>query len=97
MWMYYRDVTLYTLAIISLTSVASAAMYDSFKSFLINAFLVFGVFGTGLGVLSFNYFQKAQYYMYHNLGFTKQHLIMRTWLVNLIIAIISITILAILL
>lgn len=96
MWTYYRDVTLYTLAINLLTSFASAGMYDSFGSWLFNAVLVFGVFGTGLGVLAFNYFQKAQYYMYHNLGFTKTDLIMRTWFVNLIIAIILIGVIAVL-
>jgi hypothetical protein len=96
MWTYYRDVTLYTLAITLLTSLASAAMYDSFGAWLFNAVLVFGVFGTGLGVLAFNYFQKAQYYMYHNLGFTRQQLITRTWYVNLIIAIVLIGIIAVL-
>jgi hypothetical protein len=96
MWAYYRDVTLYTLAITVLTSLASAAMYDSFIDGLFNAILIFGVFGTGLGVIAFNYFQKAQYYMYHNLGFTKSYLIKRTWFVNGIIAIICIGILAVL-
>ncbi|WP_299675296.1 hypothetical protein [uncultured Dokdonia sp.] len=96
MWTYYRDVTLYTLAITLLTSLASAAMYDSFIASLYNALIIFGVFGTGLGVLAFNYFQKAQYYMYHNLGFKKSHLIKRTWFVNGIIAIIGIGILTVL-
>lgn len=94
MWTYYRDVTLYALAITLLTSFASAAMYDSFMDRLYNAIIIFGVFGTGLGVLAFNYFQKAQYYMYHNLGFTKSQLIKRAWYVNSIIAIIFIGILA---
>ncbi|MFC4633790.1 hypothetical protein ACFO3O_07720 [Dokdonia ponticola] len=95
MWTYYRDVTLYTLAITLLTSFASAAMYDTIIDRLFNGVLIFGVFGTGLGVLAFNYFQKAQYYMYHNLGFTRLHLIMRTWYINLIIAILLIGIIAI--
>lgn len=94
MWTYYRDVTLYTLAITLLTSFASAAMYDTFIDRLFNGVLIFGVFGTGLGVLAFNYFQKAQYYMYYNLGFTRLQLIMRTWFVNLVIAIILIGIIA---
>ena len=88
MWTYYRDVTLYTLAITLLSSFASAAMYDSFIDRLYNVVIIFGVFGTGLGVLAFNYFQKPQYYMYHNLGFTKAQLIKRAWFVNGIIAII---------
>ncbi|WP_299208224.1 hypothetical protein [uncultured Dokdonia sp.] len=96
MWTYYRDVTLYTLAITLLTSFASAAMYNSLSARLFDAVLIFGIFGTGLGVLSFNYFQKAQYYMYYNLGFTRQQLITRTWLVNLVIAVIFIGIIVLL-
>lgn len=95
MWTYYRDVTLYTLAITLLTSFATAAMYDSFMDRLFNAIVIFGVFGTGLGVLAFNYFQKAQYYMYYNLGFTKLDLVMRTWFINLVIAIVLIGMIAI--
>lgn len=94
MWIYYRDVTLYTLAITVLTAFATAAMYDSFGARLFNTVFIFGVFGTGLGVLAFNYFQKAQYYMYYNLGFTRLQLIMRTWFVNLVITIILIGIIA---
>ncbi len=96
MWTYYRDVTLYNLAITILTSFASAGMYDTFIGWTINALIVFGVFGTGLGVLGFNYFQKNQYYMYHNLGFTKSYLIMRTWLVNSILSIVFGTIIILL-
>lgn len=96
MWTYYRDVTLYTLAITLLTSFASVAIYDSLSAHLFNAVLIFGIFGTGLGVLAFNYFQKAQYYMYYNLGFTRQQLITRTWLVNLVIAVIFIGIIVLL-
>ena len=95
MWTYYRDVTLYTLTITLLTSFASVGIYDSFIAGLYNAVIVFGLFGTGLGVLAFNYFQKAQYYMYHNLGFTKMDLIMRAWFVNLAIAIIFFIIISI--
>lgn len=88
MWTYYRDVTRYNFAITLLTSFASAGMHDTFMGWVINALVIFGVFGTGLGVLSFNYFQKNQYYMYYNLGFTKSKLIMRTWLVNSILSIV---------
>ena len=95
MWTYYKDVTLYTLAITLLTSFASAAMYDTFMDRLFNGVLIFGLFGTGLGVLAFNYFQKAHYYMYYNLGFTKLDLVMRTWFVNLVIAIVLIGIIAV--
>jgi len=87
MFTYYRDVTLYSLGITLFTSLASLGAFSSFGSALINAFVIFGVFGTGLGVLAFHYFQKAQYYMYHNLGFTKSELILKTWGVNFCISI----------
>lgn len=95
MWKYYKDVTLYTVAICCFITIASSSAYSSIGSALINFFLIFGVFGTGLGVLSYNYFQKQQYYMYHNLGFTKRELILKTWLVNLGIAAILVLIAAI--
>ena len=83
MWKYYKDVTLYALAICIMIAIASAAAYETIAQSLLNSFLIFGVFGTGLGVLAFNYFQKPQYYLYHNLGFTKRQLILKTYLVNL--------------
>lgn len=85
MWKYYKDVTLYAVAICSFIAIASAQTYTSIPGALINLFLIFGVFGTGLGVLAYNYFQKQQYYFYHNLGFTKRTLILKTWLVNICI------------
>jgi len=94
MWTYYRDVTLYTLVIVLFIAFASSAAHDSFRGGIINIIIIFGVFGTGLGVLAFNYFQKAQYYMYHNLGFTKAYLIKRTWYINLIISILLLGIVA---
>jgi len=82
MWNYYRDVTLYAIAICLLSTIASAAAYNGFIATIINAVLIFGVFGTGLGILAFGYFQKQQYYMYYNLGFTKKHLILKSWGIN---------------
>jgi hypothetical protein len=90
MFTYYRDVTLYALGITLFTSMASIGAFQSLGRAFINGFLIFGIFGTGLGVLAFNYFQKAQYYMYHNLGFTKSELILKTWGVNFCISIVLI-------
>lgn len=88
MWKYYRDVTLYAIAICFLSAMATTAVYDGFISGLIKSVLIFGVFGTGLGVLAFSYFQKQQYYMYYNLGFTKRYLILKSWVINFGISII---------
>lgn len=87
MWKYYKDVTLYALAVCCFIGITSSGAYDNFWSGLLNLLVIFAVFGTGLGILAFNYFQKNQYYLYHNLGFTKKELILKTWLVNLSIGI----------
>lgn len=87
MWTYYRDVTLYAVAICLFFGLASSPARDSISSGIIITLLIFGVIGTGLGALAFNYFQKQQYYMYHNLGFTKRFLILQTWIINFVIAI----------
>ena len=93
MFPYYRDVTLFALAICILFGLASAGVVDGLLDWLLRTVIIFGVFGTGLGVLAFRYFQKQQYYMYYNLGFTKKELILKTWAVNftigVVIAIIS--------
>lgn len=85
MWKFYKDVTLYALAICIFIALASVGTYKSIIGAFVNLFLIFGVFGTGLGVLAYNYFQKQQYYFYHNLGFTTRTLILKTWLVNICI------------
>ncbi len=94
MFPYYRDVTLFALAICLLFGLASAGAVDGLLDWLLRTIIIFGVFGTGLGVLAFNYFQKQQYYMYHNLGFTKKELILKTWAVNFVIGIVIAIILA---
>jgi len=82
MWTYYRDVTLYALTICLLFGIASAPVRESVAGGIITTLVVFAVFGTGLGVLGFHYFQKQQYYMYYNLGYTKRYLISRVWFIN---------------
>lgn len=88
MWLYYRDVTLYALAGSLLPSVGAAGIYSSLEAWLLSLLLMFAVFGTGFGLLGFWYFQKQQYYMYFNLGYTKTYLILKTWGINFALAII---------
>lgn len=82
MWTYYRDVTLYGLAVCLFSGLASYPESTSFANSLLTTVMIFGIFGTGLGVLAFGYFQKQQYYMFYNLGFTKRFLILRVWMIN---------------
>lgn len=86
MWYYYRDVTLYAIAVCLLFGLASAPARESIASGILVTVIIFGLFGTGLGILAFWYFQKQQYYMYYNLGFTKRYLILYSWSVNAVIS-----------
>ena len=74
MWKFYRDITrfaaLFALVCIPIGSLTSATV-------------LFGILGTPVGLLMFNYFQKEEFYGYYNLGYTKLKLIGTTWLVNL--------------
>lgn len=82
MWRYYRDITAYNLGLSALIFVYQLINAGAIKDALIYSSLVFAVFGTGLGILAFNYFQKQQYYLYHNLGFSKTYLVLKSWSVN---------------
>ncbi|MEH6407785.1 MAG: hypothetical protein V7767_10920 [Leeuwenhoekiella sp.] len=84
MWRYYLDVTKFNLAFSFLFALFFGAGLG-FKGVLYGLF-VFGIFGTPIGLIGFNYFHKPEYYMYFNLGFTKSKLIITTWLINLVIA-----------
>lgn len=86
MWLYYRDVTLYGLAGCFLPAVGSFGLYKSQKDWLLQCVIFFGLFGTALGVLGFWYFQKRQYYMYYNLGYTKKKLWLTVFRANLFVA-----------
>ncbi|WP_035335135.1 hypothetical protein [Dokdonia sp. PRO95] len=86
MWTYYRDVTLYAAGICLVFGLVHVSASERISVGIITTIIIFGVFGTGLGVLAFAYFQKQQYYMYYNLGFTKRYLILRAWAVNFVLA-----------
>ncbi|MFD2827722.1 hypothetical protein ACFSYG_14680 [Leeuwenhoekiella polynyae] len=74
MWKFYRDVTLFAL----LFSVVTIPFGS-----LLTAPIVFGVLGTPVGLLAYIYFQKAEFYGYYNLGYTRYRLVTKTWLINL--------------
>lgn len=74
MWKFYRDVTVFAL----LFSVVTIP-FGSLET----APIVFGVFGTPVGLLTFTYFQKAEFYGYYNLGYTRYKLVSKTWFINL--------------
>ncbi len=76
MFKFYKDLTLYAL-LFSLVCIPLVGLYSSA--------LVFGAFGTPVGLLMFRYFHKHEFYGYYNLGFSQRELILRTWLYNIIL------------
>ncbi|MEL1243002.1 hypothetical protein AAEO56_01900 [Flavobacterium sp. DGU11] len=46
--------------------------------------ILFCSMGIAVGILAFNTFYKAQYYFYHNLGYTRQRMAFMTFAVNLV-------------
>ncbi|WGK65791.1 hypothetical protein [Croceiramulus getboli] len=87
MWKYYLDVTAYNTAISLLVGGWLAISNYSLAIGLLYGGFFFAVFGTGLGILAFNYFQSNQYYLYHNLGFTRKRLYLLSWLFNALLGI----------
>ncbi|MBE14626.1 MAG: hypothetical protein ABNH00_06560 [Dokdonia sp.] len=87
MWCYYRDVTLYGLMGCMLPALSTYGLYDSWNAWLLQCIIMFGLFGTALGILGYSYFQKQQYYVYYNLGFTRKRLWLISWRTNLIISV----------
>lgn len=51
--------------------------------------ICFATMGTIIGYWSFNYHFSFQYYFYYNIGYSKRHLIINVWKFNIIIAIIT--------
>ena len=76
-WKYYRDFNFFNLAF----SVLSGIFFGIFSGLLI-----FCSFGMLIGHLGFNYFRKNEYYLYHNLGFSKRHLLKKVFLYNLLLS-----------
>lgn len=74
-WHYYR--------ITSIANLVYSSIFAAIKFDFIWLFLIYGTFGTGVGILFFNYYYKNQYYFYHNLGYTRRKLALNTFLVNI--------------
>lgn len=78
-WQYYKTTTVINMVFSILMALFSQ------KAFWFP--ILFASFGIGVGVLFFNYYYKAQYYFYHNLGYTRKRLALNTFFVNLPIAV----------
>lgn len=85
MWRYYLDVTKFSGLFSALFCLFFASGGGFFYALIIGL-IVFGIFGTVIGLIGFNYFHATEYYTYYNLGFTKAKLIRTTYLINLVLA-----------
>ncbi|PHQ29238.1 hypothetical protein [Leeuwenhoekiella nanhaiensis] len=77
MFKFYKDITFYAL-LFALVSIPLAGLYG--------AVVVFGIFGTPVGLLMYSYFHKHEFYGYYNRGFSRRYLILRTWMVNFLVS-----------
>lgn len=71
---YYGHVTFYNLCF----AIVIGFIFSAFW-----AVLLFATLGNSIGFLAFGFFQKDEYYLYQNLGFTKLRLWVMVGLVNL--------------
>ncbi|MAZ28567.1 MAG: hypothetical protein CL868_16020 [Cytophagaceae bacterium] len=78
MFRFYIDVTKFALAFCTLLVPLMGVL---------QGILVFGIFGTPLGLIGFYQFHKSEFFTYYNLGHTKRELILKTWMFNLILMI----------
>jgi hypothetical protein len=80
---FYFDSTRYNLAF-------------SILCFMINplaGIVSLPTFGLAIGLLCYRQFHGHQYYLYYNLGISKQKLIINSFVINLILAIIALVLL----
>ena len=77
-WRYYKDIALIDIPL---------SLVILFYSNLTLSLLFFCSFGVAFGLLFFKNFKSNEYYLYHNLGFTKKSLLQKVIIVNLAIAV----------
>lgn len=75
---YYRDFNIFNVVF----SVIGGIYFGAFTGLL-----TFCSFGMLIGYLGFDFFRKNEYYLYHNLGFSKRYLLKKVFLWNLIMSV----------
>ena len=82
---FYFDVTRYNAIF--------CIVYFLVMKNMLEAFLIFGIFGNVGAFLIYKYFQDVEYYFYLNWGLSKRFLIIKTFSINLMLSIIIIAVL----
>jgi len=77
-WPYYRMVNLFNVFFSFIVA------FTMLRAYLFP--IMFCTAGIAVGFYSYNYFFRNQYYLYHNLGFTRLRLAAIVFVVNLAIA-----------
>ncbi|MDV6166833.1 hypothetical protein R1T16_00245 [Flavobacterium sp. DG1-102-2] len=78
-WHYYIKTTLVNLVASILLAFFSQNIYW--------LPILFATFGIALGILAFDYYYKHEYYFYHNMGYTRLTLALKTFYINLVIGV----------
>lgn len=73
-WKYYLDLTKFNLGLSLLVTFAKSPA---------EGILLFLTGGMILSLIAYEYFHRNEYYLYHNLGFTRIRLVLTAWLFNL--------------
>ena len=76
-WKYYTDVTIFNLGF--------SAIVGLFFGFIWGLAMI-PSFGGFIGLICFSYFKEKEYYFYHNLGYSKNYLMLSIWVANLLIS-----------
>lgn len=74
---YFWEINAYNIPVAIIFGISAGLIYG---------LLIFCTFGIFLGLLAFRYFKKNEYYLYYNLGYSKNDLIKKTFIRNLIIS-----------
>ena len=84
-WKYYTDLTKFNLGLSLLIAFATSP---------VEGVLLFLTGGMIISLIAYEYFHRDEYYLYHNLGFTRVRLALTSWLINIGLSLLIVAVLA---
>ena len=75
---YYLDINSFNLIFSIIIGLISSILWSV---------VIFSSIGIIIGLLIYKMFKSNEYYTYYNLGYTKENLIKKVWIINLTISI----------
>ncbi len=82
---YYLELFIYNLSFSIVFALLKGAMSGLVPGVTWGV-VCFALFGVFISERVFTYFKKKEYYFYHNMGYTRKTLLLKTWGVNMLIA-----------